>query len=149
MHKPMIFMVGSACVVIIISLAILFSFSKDTPYESQLARIESAILYPQGGALPALPNPNFPPPVPLTPIYDPLNDRGFPGADPFDMDTMPLNDPLPMSPQMAPMPALIPALTTPPTPLGILGRMQQWYHEWIENLRLRAIPETVVPPRRR
>ncbi len=142
-------MVGSACFVIVVSLAILFSFSKDIPYESQLARIESAIPYPPGGALPALPNPNFPPPVPLTPIYDPINDQGFPEADPFDMEEemQPIGNPLP--PPIAPIPAFVPELATPPVPLGILGRMHQWYREWIESLRLRAIPETVVPPRAR
>ena len=136
-------MVGSACIVILVSLMMFFSFLKITPREYQLARIESTFPYPQDGVLPALPNPNFPPPIPLTPIYDPINDNGFPAADLFDMrENM-------IPPIGNPLPVFIPELAPPPAPLGVIGRMWQWYQQWLENIRLHAVPETVVLPRRR
>lgn len=75
MQKPMAFAITYACLVIVVSCAALFSFAGSVPRESQVARISSIFPCPKDGILPALPNPNFPPPplVPLEPEPDPLD----------------------------------------------------------------------------
>lgn len=125
MGKPMMFAIVSACFVIIVSFFAIFSFSENIPREYQVARISELLpCADKDGVLPALHNPNFPPP-PLVPL--------MPEEDPLDVDDLP--------------PAGGPELT--PSTGGILENIWGWYQAWLESLKIKVVPETVIRQRGR